>query len=236
MRIQMKRIRLDEIRLETNFRSKEKDLSLEMSLQRHGLQVPLIVEGEHPHQYVLLDGHRRFYALQFLGMSWAECAVKPLTSASRRAIWRLREELHSGNKRSEPPQAGGAGTNVSEVRAASPLEGAYHLDKMVRWLVKSCYYDPADIAKLCQVEEEVILRFLPGAERLRRHARADDLRREQQEEWSLYSEHLYPPLIYGAMVYNPMSYSIFGPLDSMHDLAFRRLAEMDKILGDVYFY
>ncbi|MFA9560373.1 ParB/Srx family N-terminal domain-containing protein [Evansella sp. AB-rgal1] len=69
---QPKKIKLSQIRLETSYRKSEKDLSLELSISRQGLNVPLIVEEEGENQYVLVDGYRRFYALEFLGVEDAE--------------------------------------------------------------------------------------------------------------------------------------------------------------------
>ncbi|WP_080843922.1 hypothetical protein [Cytobacillus gottheilii] len=43
---QPKKIKLSQIRVETSYRKDEKYLSLEYSINRHGLEVPLIVEEE----------------------------------------------------------------------------------------------------------------------------------------------------------------------------------------------
>lgn len=282
MNLYVKKIRLAQIRLETDFRSKEKDLSLEMSLQRHGLQEPLVVEMEDQQRYVLVDGYRRFYALDFLGVQWADCVVETETSSEERAVRRLRQELHGGKER----------------------KTAYHLDKMVQWLAETGSYDPLLLARLCSVRLEVILKYIPGVrsrssqvgERslslqegnpslspqdngagAKTAARLEDLYEEDwQPEDVSNSVYMYNPVMYGSLysasalisssmnnpvstpmspspyspippisasVYNPMiipmSYSLFDPLNSTNptnDLALKRLAEMDKILGEVYFY
>ncbi len=57
----MMRIKLSQIRLEPEFRLREKDLGLELSINKQGLRVPLIVEEESKGCYVLVDGYRRFF-------------------------------------------------------------------------------------------------------------------------------------------------------------------------------
>lgn len=92
---QPEKVKLSQIRLETSYRKTEKDLSLELSINRHGLKVPLTVEKEGKNQYVLVDGYRRFYALEFLGLEDVECRVEKLSSEEERIVKRLGVELHT---------------------------------------------------------------------------------------------------------------------------------------------
>lgn len=239
MNLHVKKIRLAQIRLETDFRIKEKDLSLEMSVQRHGLQVPLVVEMEGTERYVLVDGYRRYYALDFLGVQWADCVIELETSREERAVRRLRQELHGGRER----------------------RTAYQLDKMVHWLAGTGSFDPLLLAKLCSVGKADILKYIPGMHPLFLHDNVLHDNGSKAETDSLYSasEFMnctpigvspyspvtpvtsftsvapYDPSTYYPMQV-PMSYALFDPLNSTNDLALRRLAEMDKILGEVYFY
>lgn len=83
---------LSQIALETSFRDEVKDLSLEPDINRYGIRVPLIVEDLGTGKYVLVDGYRRFYALDFLGRETAECIVESATSIEGRIIKRLGKE------------------------------------------------------------------------------------------------------------------------------------------------
>ncbi|GAE36649.1 ParB/RepB/Spo0J family partition protein [Halalkalibacter akibai] len=136
---QPKKIKLSQIRLETSYRKSEKDLSLELSISRQGLNVPLIVEEEGKNQYVLVDGYRRFYALEFLGMEDAECSVEKLSSEEERIVKRLGIELHT-KKRT-----------------------AYQLERMINRLLESEKYDTKLIASLCGVTEETIKKYIRGS-------------------------------------------------------------------------
>ncbi|MCD8503243.1 MAG: ParB/RepB/Spo0J family partition protein [Bacillaceae bacterium] len=129
---QPKKIKLSQIRLETSYRKSEKDLSLELSISRQGLNVPLTVEEEGKNQYVLVDGYRRFYALDFLGKEYAECSVEKLSSEEERIVKRLGIELHT-KKRT-----------------------AYQLERMINRLLENEKYDTKLIASLCGVTEATI--------------------------------------------------------------------------------
>lgn len=140
MNKQIKVIKLSQISLETNFRNKEKDLSLELSINRHGLQVPLIVEKESENNYVLVDGYRRFYALKFLGVVGAICSIKDSSSEEERIIKRLGIELHTKRKTS------------------------YQLERMINRLLENKKYDVKLIASLCDVTEGTIAKYIRGSE------------------------------------------------------------------------
>ncbi|RFU69526.1 chromosome partitioning protein ParB [Peribacillus saganii] len=148
---QLKKISLSRIRLETRYRKKEKDLSLELSINRHGLKAPLIVEEEGRNQYVLVDGYRRYYALEFLGMEDVECSVEKLTSEEERIVKRLGLELHT-KKRT-----------------------AYQLERMINRLLENEKYDAKLIASLCDVTEETIKKYIRGSD-----VNPDWLRRGEQ--------------------------------------------------------
>ncbi|ASN04304.1 ParB/RepB/Spo0J family partition protein [Virgibacillus necropolis] len=135
---QQKKIKLSQIGLETNFRKKEKDLSLELSINRHGLRVPLIVEEESKDHYILVDGYRRFYALEFLGEINAECSIEKLSSEEERIVKRLGIELHT-RKRT-----------------------AYQLERMINRLLETGKYDAKLIASLCNVTERTITKYIRG--------------------------------------------------------------------------
>ncbi|MFZ3578051.1 ParB N-terminal domain-containing protein [Virgibacillus sp. DJP39] len=137
---QPKKIKLSQIRLETSYRKSEKDLSLELSINRQGLKIPLIVEEEGKNQYVLVEGYRRFYALEFLEIEDAECNVEKLSSEEERIVKRLGIELHT-KKRT-----------------------AYQLERMINRLLENENYDARLIASLCDVTEETIKKYIRGSE------------------------------------------------------------------------
>lgn len=137
---QLKKVKLTQIRLEMSFRNKEKDLSLELDINRHGLKYPLSVEEETNNQYVLVDGYRRFYALGFLGVETADCIVEKLSSEEERIVKRLGKELHT-RKRT-----------------------AYQLEKMINRLLENEDYDSKLIANLCNVTERTIIKHIRGAD------------------------------------------------------------------------
>jgi len=132
------KIKLSQIRLETSFRNKEKDLSLELSINRNGLKVPLIVEEESKNQYVLVDGYRRFYALEFLEVVDAECSVEMLSSEEERIVKRLEIELHTKRRTS------------------------YQLERMINRLLENEKYDAKLIASLCNVTGGTITKYIRG--------------------------------------------------------------------------
>ncbi|WP_138420441.1 ParB/RepB/Spo0J family partition protein [Aquibacillus sediminis] len=136
---QQKKIKLSQIRLETSYRKSEKDLSLELSISRQGLKVPLTVEKESENQYVLVDGYRRFYALDFLGVEDVECSVDKLSSEEERIVKRLGIELHT-KKRT-----------------------AYQLERMINRLLENEKYDTKLIASLCGVTEATIKKYVRGS-------------------------------------------------------------------------
>ncbi|WP_226036126.1 ParB N-terminal domain-containing protein [Aquibacillus saliphilus] len=137
---QPKKIKLSQIRLETSYRRSEKDLSLELSISRQGLKVPLTVEEESGNQYVLVDGYRRFYTLDFLGMEDAECNVEKRSSEEERIVKRLGIELHT-KKRT-----------------------AYQLERMINRLLENEKYDTKIIASLCDVKEDTIKKYIRGSD------------------------------------------------------------------------
>lgn len=137
---QLEKISLSQIRLETNFRNKEKDLSLELDINRNGLRIPLAVEKESKDEYVLVDGYRRFYALEFLKKADAECFVEGLSSEEGRIIKRLDMELHTKKKT------------------------AYQLGRMVQWLLQNKNYDKKRIASLCNVTPSTIAKYIRGSD------------------------------------------------------------------------
>ncbi|AVR00279.1 hypothetical protein OBCHQ24_15110 [Oceanobacillus iheyensis] len=137
---QLKKIKLSQIRLETSFRKSEKDLSLEMDISRQGLKVPLIVEEESENQFVLVDGYRRFYALEFIGLEDAYCDVVEHSSEEGRIVKRLGLELHT-KKRT-----------------------AYQLEKMINRLLENDNYNVRFIASLCNVTVATITKYVNGSD------------------------------------------------------------------------
>lgn len=136
MHRQLEQIKLSKIRLETTFRSKEKDLSLELDINRNGLKIPLIVEKISENEYVLVDGYRRFYALEFLGRKDVICTVRNATSEEDRIMKRLGMELHTTKKT------------------------AYQLGRMISRLLQSKDYNVKRIASLCHVNKETIIKYI----------------------------------------------------------------------------
>ncbi|WP_432357040.1 ParB/RepB/Spo0J family partition protein [Sporosarcina sp. UB5] len=137
---QMKEVKLSQIELETSFRNKEKDLSLELDINRNGLKTPLVVEEKSADKYVLVDGYRRYYALDFLGKEVAECIIEPFTSEEERIIKRLGKELHTKRRT------------------------AYQLEKMINRLLENEAYDAKLIASLCNVSTETIAKYIRGSD------------------------------------------------------------------------
>ncbi|MBB5174548.1 ParB/RepB/Spo0J family partition protein [Texcoconibacillus texcoconensis] len=138
MKIQTKTIKLSQIKLETSYRKREKDLSLELSINRKGLIQPLIVEQVNESQYILVDGYRRYFALEFLERIDADCIVEELSSEEERIVKRLGVELHN-KKRT-----------------------GYELEKMINRLLENNRYDEEVIARLCNVKTETIRRHASG--------------------------------------------------------------------------
>ncbi|KAB7671688.1 ParB/RepB/Spo0J family partition protein [Bacillus sp. B1-b2] len=151
MNKQPKKVKLSQIRLETSYRNREKDLSLELSIRRDGLKVPLIVEEESENQYVLVDGYRRFYSLEFLEIEDAECIVEVVTSEEERIVKRLGIELHTKKRTS------------------------YQLERMVSRLLENEKNDAKLIASLCNVTEGTITKYIKGSD-----VNPDWLRRGEQ--------------------------------------------------------
>ncbi|MEC2159748.1 ParB/Srx family N-terminal domain-containing protein [Virgibacillus halodenitrificans] len=137
---QLKKIKLSRIRLETGYRHKEKDLSLELDISKQGLKVPLTVEEESENQYVLVDGYRRYYALEFIGLEDAYCCVEEQTSEEERIVKRLGIELHTKRRT------------------------AYQLEKMINRLLENETYDVRMIAILCNVKEATITKYIHGSD------------------------------------------------------------------------
>ncbi|WP_404427731.1 ParB N-terminal domain-containing protein [Ureibacillus chungkukjangi] len=131
-------VELSQIRLETFFRNKVKDLSLEMSIKSNGIRTPLIVEEESKDRYVLVDGYRRFYALEFLEIKSVICIVEEQTSEEERIIKRLEVELHSQQRT------------------------AFQLERMIKHLLESKKFDVKKIARNCKVTEETIAKYVRG--------------------------------------------------------------------------
>ncbi|WP_421662699.1 ParB N-terminal domain-containing protein [Lysinibacillus telephonicus] len=136
----LKKIKLSKIKLETNYRNKEKDISLELDITKQGLKVPLIVEEESNNQYVLVDGYRRYYALKFLGMKDAMCSVEEQSSEEERIVKRIGIELHTKRRT------------------------AYQLERMINRLLENEKYSVKTIANLCNVKEVTITKYVLGSD------------------------------------------------------------------------
>ncbi|MDY0409346.1 ParB/RepB/Spo0J family partition protein [Virgibacillus soli] len=91
----LKIVKLSQIELEDEFRSNDEDLGLELDIKRNGLTNALMVEQKCDDKYILVDGHRRFRALQHLGIQEALCQIEEHSSTEERIIKRLREEFHT---------------------------------------------------------------------------------------------------------------------------------------------
>ncbi|MGP4073252.1 ParB/RepB/Spo0J family partition protein [Piscibacillus sp. B03] len=137
---QLKIVKLSQIKLETKYRQREKDLSLELDLSRNGLKEPLIVEAVNKNLYILVDGYRRYYALDFLEIEEACCIVEEQTSKEHRIIKRLGRELQT-KKRT-----------------------AYELERMIKDLLRHKDYNSMIISQLCGVSEETINKYLLGSD------------------------------------------------------------------------
>jgi ParB-like chromosome segregation protein Spo0J len=137
---QIKEVKLSHITVETSFRNDEKDLSLELDINRNGLKIPLIVEEESTNKYVLVDGYRRFYVLDFLGIEAAVCIIESFSSEEERIIKRLGKELHTKRRTS------------------------YQLGKMINQLLENEAYDAKLIASLCNVSVGTIAKYIRGSD------------------------------------------------------------------------
>lgn len=133
-------IKLSQIRVESSFRNENRDESLELSLNKEGQRVPIIVEKEGNGQYVLVEGYRRYNALISIGKKKAQCIVEEVTSEEQRLIKRLDIEFHTEKR------------------------NAYQLEKMINQLLKLNKHDAKSIAKLCNVTEETVRKYLKGRE------------------------------------------------------------------------
>jgi ParB-like chromosome segregation protein Spo0J len=111
---------------------------LELDITRQGLKVPLTVEEESKNQYVLVDGYRRYYALEFIGVEEAYCNVEEPSSEEERIVKRLGIELHTKRRT------------------------AYQLERMINRLLESEEYDARLIASLCNVKEATITKYVRG--------------------------------------------------------------------------
>ncbi|MFH7820737.1 ParB/RepB/Spo0J family partition protein [Neobacillus thermocopriae] len=115
-------------------------MSLELDISRNGLKVPLIVEEKGENQYVLVDGYRRYFALDFLKIEAAECIVETYSSEEERIVKRLSKELHTKRRT------------------------AYQLERMIKRLLENEKYDIPLIASLCNVTEGTIRKYVRGAD------------------------------------------------------------------------
>ncbi|EZH67942.1 hypothetical protein DH09_08485 [Bacillaceae bacterium JMAK1] len=86
---------LDDISLELQVRSQANIETLVESIQLTGIVTPLIVEKANEHDYILVDGHRRYEALQLLGITSVQCLIFPLTSTGNRLLRQLLLGLNS---------------------------------------------------------------------------------------------------------------------------------------------
>ena len=132
-------LNLSEIKLEESFREEEEvDLALARDIEEKGLKESLLVEKKSNHEYILVEGYRRYYALKSRGIETAVCNVDQLTSEEERLIKRLRVEIHT-KKRS-----------------------AYELEKMIKRLLEIKDYDSSQLAKLLNIGEKTIKKYLRG--------------------------------------------------------------------------
>ncbi|MBM7633885.1 ParB/RepB/Spo0J family partition protein [Geomicrobium sediminis] len=86
---------LHDISLEHQMRSQVDIETLVESIQLTGIVTPLIVEKAGEHDYILVDGHRRYEALQLLGITSVQCLIYPITSAGNRLLRQLLLGLNS---------------------------------------------------------------------------------------------------------------------------------------------
>jgi ParB-like chromosome segregation protein Spo0J len=134
------KIKLSQINLESSFREDQREESLELSLSSKGLRIPLVVEEVSKNKYVLVDGYRRYYALQFIGKQEAECIVEKLTSPETRLIKRLATEFHTEKR------------------------NPYQLERMINQLLAIKTLETKEIAEQCNVTVETINKYIKGKE------------------------------------------------------------------------
>ncbi|WP_047983548.1 ParB/RepB/Spo0J family partition protein [Ornithinibacillus californiensis] len=139
MNYQLKKIKLSDIRLETDYRNTDKDLDFILDIKRNGLQYALLVEEEGNNQYVLVDGYRRYYALEYIGITSVNCFVEVKSTEEERIIKRLRKEFHTKRRT------------------------AYQLERMINRLLENEKYHPRLIASLCNVTENTITKYIKGS-------------------------------------------------------------------------
>ena len=100
------------------------------------MKVPLIVEEVAIDHYILVDGYRRYYALEFLKEEEAKCIVVANSTEEDRIIKRLRMEFHS-EKRS-----------------------GFDLEKMIRKLMENGKFDLKKISDACNVTVQTIKKYV----------------------------------------------------------------------------
>ncbi len=137
MRIQ--KIKLTDILIEEPFRKKTLNLELVYDIKSSRLKSPLKVEKTDESKFVLVEGYRRYFALQYINEIHADCIVEKRTSELTRVIKRLSAEFHQ-KKRS-----------------------SYELQRMVEYLYANGLNDH-EIAEQCSVTPATVDKYLEGLE------------------------------------------------------------------------
>ncbi|MGN4728954.1 ParB/RepB/Spo0J family partition protein [Bacillus cereus group sp. MYBK181-1] len=132
-----KRIALEHIKLEEEFRKNLEDFSLATNIKEHGLIEPLIVEEKNLNCFILVEGYRRFWALKHLNIPVVTCKVEKITSKDSRILKRLRVELKSKKKT------------------------GYEVERMISFLLDNGYTED-DIAKQCNIQKKTVKKYING--------------------------------------------------------------------------
>ncbi|MCT2534791.1 ParB N-terminal domain-containing protein [Aquibacillus koreensis] len=135
----IRKVKLAQIKkLEEPFREEKRDEMLELDISRYGLTSPLVVEQVSEKSYVLVEGYRRYNALDYIGKNEALCIVEEVTSPDERIIKRLKTEFHT--KKRTP----------------------YELERMINHLLAIKPYKVTELSESCSVTVETITKYIKG--------------------------------------------------------------------------
>ncbi|MDL4842494.1 ParB/RepB/Spo0J family partition protein [Aquibacillus rhizosphaerae] len=135
----IRKIKLAQInKSEKSFREEKRDEMLELDISRYGLTSPLVVEQVSEKSYVLVEGYRRYDALDYIGKNEALCIVEEVTSPDERIIKRLKTEFHT--KKRTP----------------------YELERMINHLLAIKPYNATELSERCSVTVETINKYIKG--------------------------------------------------------------------------
>lgn len=93
-------VSLERIEREAPFRGMDDCENLRNDIRANGLQSPLLVEKTGNGTYLLVEGYRRYWALESLRVKHVPCIVQEESSKDGRIMKRLSTELQTKKRKS----------------------------------------------------------------------------------------------------------------------------------------